>query len=377
MGEYHQKYVEGDFEFMVPSEEYPDRKREANWKDVFDKYAQELYEIYHPEFLLQEGQHPRKTPVIFGRMVERKPTDWNERFNSFLRLNKFGIVGTPSEENGHGPIHVRREVVSVERDEGTSQGASPTYRYVAKYLRTGRLIDSPSDLPRDGNSYMKYIIVPYVPQAYEDCVTMIGAVFGKGVWSHITAFQVRKRELSQEDRDDEYKSGSTPKPWDVAEDGTDSDKETVDEANIPWAKADRRDLRHGLDPRIVPYGIPKSILNVEREWAPEGSKILKKLGSSSHASGKNFNRFNNQVLVIELFRVKKTNNSYYSELPAEQTFVKSVELFNNCILPLNQGFCEKNPTYNHVVKDKVSKIESISKQILSFMATREVGGWPT
>ena len=87
LDDFHQKYVEGDLEFQVPSEDNPGEKRPCNWADVFEKYVQELYEISCPPLVMQEGQH-RKTPVIFGKMVEERPVEWDERFCSFLRLNK-------------------------------------------------------------------------------------------------------------------------------------------------------------------------------------------------------------------------------------------------------------------------------------------------
>ena len=329
LDDFHQKYVEGDLEFQVPSEDNPGEKRPCNWADVFEKYVQELYEISCPPLVMQEGQH-RKTPVIFGKMVEERPVEWDERFCSFLRLNKFGIVSTPSEENGHGPIHIRREVLVVDEEGGT-----PVYKYIAKYLRSGISIDSPESLPRDGNCKMRYIIVAYVPQAHEECVTMIGSVFGKGVWTHISAFQVTKRKLTESERARLYGKNVPAKEWDAAEEETESVKETVDEVNVEWTEADRCDLRHGLDPRVQVYGIPGSVQDVNRHWSLIGSQVLKRLEASPHAAGKNFPRFNSQLLVIELFKVKRGSESYFSKLPEEQVFVKSVEMLTNCLFPIN------------------------------------------
>ena len=196
---------------------------EESWEAVWDHYYEKIS-------IQPRGNDGTPPP----------PENWNQHFASARQVNRYGLMFTPVEENGYGSFQLRRF-----NDNGQT-------KFSAKYIQTGVSIDNPAVIPSDGNTPMQYMVSPYIPQAVEDCVTVIGTITGKGQFSGITGYEAKRIPMGTIERkglwcdvrdqdhlfnDDKVAPKVNPDPFD----------------ELSWYKSDRKDLFQGCKPHILPH----------------------------------------------------------------------------------------------------------------------------
>ena len=366
-----------------------------SWGEIWHHFSNQMYKFCHPPFDLGDVQHNPDIPLL-GTMKERPPRNWNQHFCRSKRLLKYGLVFTPVEENGYGPFQLRHPQGEEQEILQQEKGAVGEQQYVAKYLRGDcediDYIETPSDLPDDGSTPMLWLITPFIPQAHEDCITLIGSQTGKGTFSTFAGYRTKKIDLDQTTRDmpflpeeKEFNKKDDDYPGPEDEDGLpldDSSYASPNDDELRWHKADQRGLRNACHARVN-YGEPHYVLtktDIKNVWNKYGSDALGRIVSSAYGKKKSSLRFNKHLFRIKMFRVKpKTYMSIDENLEhfrylRETTFVTSVELLNLCYQDFHHGFCEDDPPFN-ATGEAISKIESVGKVILEYIMDKDKNGW--
>ncbi len=295
------------------------------------------------------------------------PDNWNQHFAAAKRIARYGLMFTPVEENGEGPFQLRKYEVNGETN------------YSAKFIRTGETIESPGHLKEDGRTPMSYMISAYIPQAVEDCVTVIGFVHGKGQFSGITGYETVRIPMGQVSRKKQWLDVVDQENYswfDADTEGAKVNPEVDDE--LSWYKADRKDLQTGSEPRIIPHYRQKKLANtaLRNTWFPACGVAVKTITNSDRGTKKTKSRFNKLLLRLKMFKAAvpvKNDTNYFDKLE-DQVFITSVELFNNCKQDFHEGFFEEEGSMNDI--EDACKLECLSNSILDYMINAERNGWP-
>ena len=210
--------------------------------------------------------------VVRRRANDRSPPDnWNQHFASTKRIARYGLMFTPVEENGFGSIQLRKCVDGED------------IKYSAKYIRTGELIEKPHDVPADGRSTMEYLVSAYIPQAVEECVTVIGYITGRGQFSGITGYETVRIPMEELGRKKMWCDIRDLESLSWIHKDTEGHKVNPDpEDELSWYKSDRRDLQEGGEPRVVPNypDVQLSKTALKNSWFPECSKAVSLITAS-------------------------------------------------------------------------------------------------
>ena len=295
------------------------------------------------------------------------PDNWNQHFSSARRVNRYGLMFTPVEENGLGPFQLRRF---------ESNGET---KFSAKYTRSGESIDIPGFIPSDGTTPMEYMVSPFIPQAVEDCVTVIGSITGKGQFSGITGYETRRIPMGHVLRSGTWCDIRDQDSLSWMASDREAPKVNPDPFDeLSWYKSDREDLHQGCEPRIVPCQPQKQLAKtaLRNLWYPPCSKAIGLITNSERAKRKASTRFNKLLVRIKLFKaaVPVKNPTEHFDNLEDKFFITAVELFNTCQQDFHEGFFEEEGSMGDV--NDPSKIEGLSNGILEHMLNCDRNGWP-